>query len=110
MRPGPRRAARAPERARRPHLPWRHRMSEIVYTPKHPELYQYDPRFLDEKFVAGDARAILEEQVEQLYMFRLFTPEFCKLLIEEAEHSGKWRTDADVEINPYDAEVKEYDL
>lgn len=71
-----------------------------AYTPRHPELFRYEPSFLGAALAAGgDVRGIVKEQAEQIYMFQLFTPEYCGLLIEEAEHSGHWRTAADVDIN-----------
>jgi hypothetical protein len=74
----------------------------MSYTPKHPGLFRYDPANLGPALAAGgDPMGIVSEKAEQLYMFQLFTPEYCKLLIEEAEHSGRWRTEADVEAHPF---------
>lgn len=84
--------------------------TEALLRPKHPELHQYSPHLLDPALLTGDPAKIVTEEVEQLYKFRLFTPETCRLLVEEAEHFGHWRTEADVEENPYDSEVKEYCL
>jgi hypothetical protein len=84
-------------------------MDTPTYTPKHACLYDYSERFLHPAFVRGRREEIFTEVAEQIYSFRLFTPEFCRLLIEEAEHSGQWRTEADVEKNPY-TDIEEYCL
>ena len=80
-----------------------------TYTPKHARLYTYDESLLDPALLRGQREEIFTEAAEQLYEFRLFTPEFCRLLIEEAEHSGQWRTEAEVAENPY-SDVKDYCL
>ena len=36
---------------------------------------------------------MVAEPAEQVYSFKLFTPEYCKLLIDEAEKCGKWVTE-----------------
>jgi hypothetical protein len=74
---------------------------EIVapYQPLHPEIFRYDADFV-ERFIAAElkeprsanVRQIVREAAEQVYLFPLFTPEFCRLLIEEAEHRGGWVT------------------
>ena len=81
----------------------------MTYTPLHPELQSYDASFVDPVLLRGDRAEILKEEAEQIYAFRLFTPDFCRRLIEEAEHNGAWRTEADVEDNPY-TDIKEYSL
>ncbi|KAL6076597.1 Procollagen-lysine,2-oxoglutarate 5-dioxygenase 1 [Balamuthia mandrillaris] len=73
------------------------------YKPLHPELFQYDPKFIDPTLVEAtaslkegqklDPTKVTREPVEQIYHFQLFTEEFCRLLIEEAEHCGKWVTE-----------------
>lgn len=63
------------------------------YTKKHPELYEYNEKFLDPTLLTGDISKIVHEEVEQIYKFKLFTPEYCKKLIEEAEAFGKWHTE-----------------
>lgn len=57
---------------------------------KHPDLYTYSPDHLDPVLVEGNPERILHEEVEQIYAFQFFTPEFCQKLIEEAEHYGQW--------------------
>eukprot|EP01100_Stratorugosa_tubuloviscum_P005949 TRINITY_DN25_c0_g2_i1.p1 TRINITY_DN25_c0_g2~~TRINITY_DN25_c0_g2_i1.p1 ORF type:complete len:237 (-),score=112.72 TRINITY_DN25_c0_g2_i1:185-895(-) len=67
------------------------------YTPRHPELFRYEPRFIDPVLLAGgDVKTIVREEVEQIYRFQLFTPEFCKLMISEAENCAKWHTEDEV--------------
>lgn len=61
----------------------------------HPELYHYDqmhvaPWLRDEQ---PDYKRCVREDAEQIYRFALFTPEFCKLLIAEAEHAAAWVTE-----------------
>lgn len=68
-------------------------MAEASYTKKHPELYEYNEKFLDPTLLTGDISKIVHEEVEQIYKFKLFTPEYCRKLIEEAEAFGKWHTE-----------------
>jgi len=69
------------------------------YVPLHPEIFVYNPRFIDPVLLEQtaqqpiDTSKIVTEPIEQIYNFRLFTPEFCALLIEEAEHCNKWVTE-----------------
>jgi hypothetical protein len=72
----------------------------MTYVPRHEAIFRYDPRFIGPALAAGgDVQGIVEEKAEQIYMFQLFTPEYCRMLIEECEHCGRWRTEADVEVN-----------
>lgn len=82
-------------------------MQAVAYAPKNACLYTYDERLIDPVLLRGRRAEIFTEVAEQIYAFRLFTPEFCRLLIEEAEHCGQWRTEADVEANPY-CDIEEY--
>jgi hypothetical protein len=69
------------------------------YTPLHPELFTYNDEFV-KRFIDPSVHVIhpskiheiATEVAEQLYLVQLFTPEFCQLLIEEAEHANKWVT------------------
>jgi S-adenosylmethionine decarboxylase len=69
------------------------------YQPLHPEIFRYDADFVT-RFIApevaapraADVKQIVREMAEQIYVFQLFTPEFCRLLIEEAEHRDGWVT------------------
>lgn len=78
----------------------------MSYTPLHPEIFTYDPRFIGPALRNG-VEGATHEDVEQIYRFSLFTPEFCRLLIEEAEHCGQWTTGQDVDPNPYAEGVEE---
>ena len=70
-----------------------------TYQPLHPDLFRYDSNFV-ERFIAPAVaypqsqqwRKALTEVAEQVYLFQLFQPEFCALLIEECEHSKQWVT------------------
>lgn len=84
-------------------------MSQERYRPLHPEIFCYDPAFIDPVLLRGDPAEVLREDAEQIYNLRIFTEDYCRLLVEEAEHCGRWRTAADVETNPYAPEVDEVD-
>ena len=66
----------------------------------------YDPELVDPLLRSGDFGRALHEASEQIYEFRLFTPEACRLIIAEAERCGGWRTKADILDHPYDADCK----
>lgn len=83
------------------------------YKPLHPELFVYDQNYID-KFLAPGVRKIEEQRgniaeikkianevAEQLYQLDLFTEEYCRLLIDEAEHSGKWITNLEKIEEPH---------
>lgn len=79
------------------------------YVPLHPEIFKYDEAFVN-RFIDEGVRDIknnpnpksaAKEVAEQLYFFKLFTPEFCQLLIEEAEHCGKWVTNLEKTEEPH---------
>jgi hypothetical protein len=53
----------------------------------HPDIYQYSPHHISPNLRKG-----VTEVAEQIYTFDLFTPEFCKKLIEESEFQGGWKT------------------
>ena len=72
----------------------------------HPELYTYDPRFIGAALRHG-VESVVTEDVEQIYRFELFTPAFCRLLLEEAEHNGQWKTGQDTDTNPFADDVDE---
>ena len=71
----------------------------ILYTePRlHPELYTYydNPTEWKNRFITYSARTkewdlITDEPFMNTFSFPLFTPEFCKMIREEAEHSKSW--------------------
>jgi glycosyltransferase involved in cell wall biosynthesis len=63
----------------------------------HPELYTYyeNPTEWKRRFITYSARTkewdlITDEPFMNTFTFPLFTPEFCKMIREEAEHSNSW--------------------
>jgi len=70
---------------------------EKLAAPKvlHPDIYQYSEKHLVKSAQARKAKVV--EAAEQIYTFELFTPEFCRKLIEEAEFQGGWETGVDNE-------------
>lgn len=79
-------------------------------TPRHPEIYRYDEAFVDPAVRAGDWSRAVTEVAEQIYQFRLLTPEFCRRLVEEADHHGGWITEESVEPNPFAPDVDDPSL
>lgn len=82
--------------------------ADLPYRPAHPEILRYDDvfvgRFLDHAIAdprAIDARKVTRELGEQIYHFRLFTPEFCELLIDECERCGGWVTVTERSVEPH---------
>jgi hypothetical protein len=61
----------------------------------HPDIYQYSVNHISPNIVKG-ARQV----EEQIYTFDLFTPDFCRKVIEEAEFQGGWETGIDSEAYP----------
>lgn len=78
-----------------------------AYVPLHPEIYRYDETFIDPALRAGDWTRAVTEVAEQIYLFRLLTPQFCRLLVAEAERRGGWITEEAVEPNPYAPDVND---
>lgn len=80
------------------------------YTPLHPSIYGYTADIIDPRLRAGDPMDAVVEDAEQIYRFPLFAPDFCRLLVEEAEHSGEWETRRDIEDHPMagDSAIKNY--
>ena len=69
-------------------------------TKLHPELYSYynDPDGWKSRFITYSARTkewdlIADEPFMNTFTFPLFTPEFCKMIREEAEHANSWTVD-----------------
>ena len=58
----------------------------------HPDIYRFSLKHVSPRIKKGAT-----EVAEQIYAFDLFTPEFCKKLIEEAEYQGGWETGVDDE-------------
>ena len=69
-----------------------------TYTPLHPQLYdafgkgetQWIRKYLNTQLVQKEFDLICDEPIDNVYTFPIFTPLFCKELIEEAEHYGQW--------------------
>tara|TARA_B100000925_G_scaffold517_1_gene428 strand:- start:1710 stop:3407 length:1698 start_codon:yes stop_codon:yes gene_type:complete len=66
----------------------------------HPELYDYwnNKEEWINKFITYSARTkewelIVDEPFDNCFSFPLFTPEFCNMIREEAEHSDSWTVD-----------------
>tara|TARA_B100001778_G_scaffold334923_1_gene349127 strand:+ start:1928 stop:3637 length:1710 start_codon:yes stop_codon:yes gene_type:complete len=66
----------------------------------HPELYNYwnNKEEWVNKFITYSARTkewdlIVDEPFDNCFSFPLFTPEFCTMIREEAEHSDSWTID-----------------
>jgi len=62
-----------------------------------PELFAYkiDPEAWSKKMIAPGTRdkqwdLVIENAGPEIYKFPLFTEEFCSMVIEHAEHTGKW--------------------
>jgi S-adenosylmethionine decarboxylase proenzyme len=84
---------------------------------RHPGLFRYDAefvrRFIDPALASPrpeQARGLVKELTEQVYQFQLFTPEFCALLIEEAEHRAAWVTVLEKVEEPHSAFTDVADL
>ena len=84
---------------------------------RHPEIFRYDESFVRRFIAPGvakprseEARALVREIGEQVYQFDLFTPEFCSLLIEEAEHRNAWVTVLEKTEEPHSAFTDVADL
>ncbi|KAL6076598.1 Procollagen-lysine,2-oxoglutarate 5-dioxygenase 1 [Balamuthia mandrillaris] len=88
-------------------------MGDHHYKPLHAELFSYDDAFV-ERFIGEGVRRVhqltpeqinelpcIKEVAEQIYFFQLFTEEFCRLLVEEAEHCGKWVTNKEKTNEPH---------
>jgi GR25 family glycosyltransferase involved in LPS biosynthesis len=67
------------------------------YTPLHPELYQYwndtsawHRKFLVPGLIKKEWDLFVDEEFDGAFVYPLFTKEFCKMIIEEAEHAKVW--------------------
>ena len=65
----------------------------------YPDLYHYSKSHLMPEVRTGKLR--VSELAEQIYSFDLYTPEFCRKLIEEAEFQGGWQTGIDNEDSSF---------
>lgn len=71
--------------------------TEAKYVPLHPEIFKYDEEFV-KRFIPSPlhdlssvdkVKAAVKEVAEQLYLFQLYTEEYCQFLIEECENAKK---------------------
>ncbi len=68
------------------------------YKPLHASLFDasgghesvWTKKYLDPQLLNKEYALICDEPVDSIFSFPLFTPLFCKELIEECEHYGKW--------------------
>jgi hypothetical protein len=67
------------------------------YAPLHLPLYSYGnsetewvKKYLNRQLVQGEFDLICDEPINNVFSFPLFTPLFCREIIEEAEHYGRW--------------------
>lgn len=68
------------------------------YQPRHPLLFDafgdaaanWVKKYVNLQLVQKEFDLICDEPIDNVYCFPLFTPLFCKEIIEEAEHYGQW--------------------
>jgi glycosyltransferase involved in cell wall biosynthesis/GR25 family glycosyltransferase involved in LPS biosynthesis len=67
------------------------------YTPLHPELYQYwndtaawHRKFLVPGLIKKEWDLFVDEEFDGAFVYPFFTKEFCKMILEEAEHAQVW--------------------
>jgi hypothetical protein len=70
---------------------------EELYLPLHRALYAYQSsktewinKYLNRQLIHREFDLICDEPIDNVFSFPLFTPLFCRELIEEAEHYGQW--------------------
>jgi hypothetical protein len=70
---------------------------DVGYIPLHPQLYDFAnsestwlARYLNRQLMQREFDLICDEPIDNVYSFPLFTPLFCKEIIEESEHYGEW--------------------
>ena len=59
--------------------------------PVHTDIFSYSPSHVESAIAP-------KELAPQIYGFRLFTPEFCKKLLEEADACGKWEEEEKIDF------------
>lgn len=68
------------------------------YKPLHPGLFELEgnaraswvKKYVNPQLVQREFDLICDEPIDNVYTFPLFTEQFCKEFIEEAEHFGEW--------------------
>lgn len=83
------------------------------YKPLHPQLYeafgnaehQWIIKYLNLQLVQKEYDLICDEPIDNVYSFPLFTPLFCREIIEEAEHYGQWTNYRGKDLVPIDIKL-----
>ena len=57
-------------------------------------VYRYSPEHLDPVLLTGDLDKIVSKHAEQIYSLGVFTPAFCKEIVEKLERIDRWSTEA----------------
>jgi len=77
--------------------PFKIQIMDKEYTPLHPELYQYwndtaawHRKFLVPGLIKKEWDLFVDEEFDGTFAYPFFTKEFCKMIIEEAEHAKVW--------------------
>jgi hypothetical protein len=76
-------------------------MNAQDYHPIHPQLSEVNDSYLStwrDKYVCSqliqrEFELICDEPIDNVFIFPVFTPLFCKEVIEEAENYGQWEMD-----------------
>jgi len=76
-------------------------MLDVTTIPATGGMAAYRIEDIDPVLASGHFASAVSEPAEQIYRFGLFTPAFCRFLIETAEARDDWRTRADVLDHPY---------
>lgn len=71
---------------------------QMDYKPLHPHLYptsgadenEWVKKYINPQLVQQEFDLMCDEPIDNVYSFPLFTPLFCKEVIEESEHFGEW--------------------
>ena len=86
------------------------------YKPLHPQLFNLDfkndeawvKKYINPQLVQREFDLICDEPIDNVYSFPLFTPLFCKEIIEEAEHFGEWTNYRGKEEAPIDIKLSSF--
>ena len=68
---------------------------------KHPDLYRYETNHIDPGLRGESPLDAVTEVAEQIYRFKLFTSDYCRRLVDEAEAHGGWITQTAVEFSAF---------
>ncbi|HTJ48062.1 MAG TPA: hypothetical protein VL443_01315 [Cyclobacteriaceae bacterium] len=86
------------------------------YKPMHPQLFDLDikndeawvKKYINPQLVQGEFDLLCDEPIDNVYCFPLFTPLFCKEIIEEAEHFGEWTNYRHKDEAPIDIKLSSF--